>query len=301
MKNGIIDITKLKVGETDIQKVYAGNDLIWPSIPDLDPDAELFLTASNITDQTQTEAINDLVVGLKNADIWDKMIAIYPFVGGTEETHKYNLKDPRDLDEAYRLVYSGNITHSLTGVKSDRTDPLVADNDFLNTNLPINWTNFNTDIHLSSYGSETESQGFVMGRRVGTGTGARDFHLAPRNNLTESSVFFFGVPHSSNGFYTNQGLNTTSLGFFHGSRIGNIVRFYRNEEQIFINNNFTLTALASTIPIYILNCNVNNISTVFGTRTTISYVGIGLGLTDQQEIDLNTIITSYQTKLNRNV
>jgi hypothetical protein len=32
MKNGIVDITNLKAGEIDIQKVYAGIDLLWPTI-----------------------------------------------------------------------------------------------------------------------------------------------------------------------------------------------------------------------------------------------------------------------------
>ena len=32
------------------------------------------------------------------------MKAIYPFVGGTATTHKFNLKDPADINAAFRLV-----------------------------------------------------------------------------------------------------------------------------------------------------------------------------------------------------
>ena len=69
-----------------------------------DPDAIAFLMAAGITDGTQAAAINTLVIRMKADGIWTKMKAIYPFVGGSAASHKWNLKDPRDLDAAYRLV-----------------------------------------------------------------------------------------------------------------------------------------------------------------------------------------------------
>ena len=88
----------------------------------LDLDALAFLTAAGITDSTIISAINTLVVSLKNFGIWTKMRAIYPFVGGTALTHKWNLKDPRDLDIAFRLVFSGGWTHSSTGALANGTN-----------------------------------------------------------------------------------------------------------------------------------------------------------------------------------
>jgi hypothetical protein len=81
-----------------------------------DSDAHAFVTAAGITSTTQANAINTLVTALKAAGIWTKMKAIYPFVGGTAESHKFNLKDPRDADAAFRLTFSGGMTHSSTGV-----------------------------------------------------------------------------------------------------------------------------------------------------------------------------------------
>jgi hypothetical protein len=66
-----------------------------------DADAMAFISAAGISDTTQVTAIDNLVFNLKQNNLWNKMYAIYPFVGGTSEiNHKYNLKDPRDLDEA---------------------------------------------------------------------------------------------------------------------------------------------------------------------------------------------------------
>jgi hypothetical protein len=84
--------------------------------PAVDPDAQAFITAAAITDPTQQTAINTLVVDLKGYGIWTKSKALYPFVGGTASQHKFNLKDPRDLDAAFRLVFTGGWTHSSNGI-----------------------------------------------------------------------------------------------------------------------------------------------------------------------------------------
>jgi hypothetical protein len=83
----------------------------------LDPDAQAFLTATGITDPTISSAINTLVVDLKAANLWSKFYAIYPLVGGTSTTTKYNLKDPQDTDAAYRITWNGSVTYSSSGVE----------------------------------------------------------------------------------------------------------------------------------------------------------------------------------------
>ena len=87
-----------------------------------DTDAQAFITAAGITDSTQQNAINQLVLDLKSYSLWTKMSAIYPFVGGTSTTHKFNLKDPRDLDVAYRLAFFGGWTHNANGITGNGTN-----------------------------------------------------------------------------------------------------------------------------------------------------------------------------------
>jgi hypothetical protein len=79
------------------------------NVVDIDPDAQAFLTATGITDPTITSAIDTLVLDLKAASLWTKMKALYPFVGGTSTTHKYNLVDPADTDAAFRLTFNGTL------------------------------------------------------------------------------------------------------------------------------------------------------------------------------------------------
>lgn len=98
------------------------NPYIFGGGTSFDADAQLFITVASITDATQKNAINTLVTDFKTASIWTKMKAIYPFVGGTASSHKFNLKDPLDLDVAYRLQFVNGWTHSATGALPSGTD-----------------------------------------------------------------------------------------------------------------------------------------------------------------------------------
>lgn len=48
--------------------------------------------------------------------VYSRMAAVYPFIGSTQTSHKFNLVDPRDLDAAFRLVDHGSPAHAATGV-----------------------------------------------------------------------------------------------------------------------------------------------------------------------------------------
>ena len=82
-----------------------------------DADAQTFFTAASITDTTQKSAVNQLVLDLKSANIWTKMKAIYPIVGGSASSHAVNLKTPG----TYNLTYATGMTHSSTGMTGNGT------------------------------------------------------------------------------------------------------------------------------------------------------------------------------------
>jgi hypothetical protein len=115
------------------------------TITPIDADAQAFLTAAAITDPTITSAIDTLVVQLKADGIWTKMKALYPFVGGTASTHKYNLKNPLDTDAAFRLTFSGGWTHSANGVQPNGTNGYADTFLIPSTQLSLNST------HIAGY------------------------------------------------------------------------------------------------------------------------------------------------------
>lgn len=88
-----------------------------------DEDATAFLQVANISDTQIRTGINNFVNTLKSNGLWYKMSGIYPFVGGTEYQHKFNLKDSRNLDDAFRLGFSGAGTvHTSSGVNFEGTN-----------------------------------------------------------------------------------------------------------------------------------------------------------------------------------
>lgn len=102
----------------------------------VDEDVAAFLQAAGITDPTQESAINTLVLGLKADETWAKLRAIYPVIGGTGDAHKWNLKDPRDLDAAFRLSFLGGWTHNASGMQANGTTGYARtffSNDIFNT------------------------------------------------------------------------------------------------------------------------------------------------------------------------
>ena len=113
-------ITNVYRGTTQVQKIYYGTSLVY--ILPTDSDAQAFITATGITDAIQIEAIDNLVVGLKDDGLWIRLDAIYPMVGGTETAHKFNLKNPADTNAAYRLSFNGGWTHSATGALPNGTN-----------------------------------------------------------------------------------------------------------------------------------------------------------------------------------
>lgn len=100
-----------------------------------DADAQAFFNAANITDTNEKDAVNDLVVDLKATNLWSEMYAIYPFVGQTSDSCKYNLKDPRDADDAYRLTYIG--TNSFTNLGLSQSGTSGADSKFILANAGV--------------------------------------------------------------------------------------------------------------------------------------------------------------------
>jgi len=79
-------------------------------------------TAQEITGAELWTAVQDLVTGLDTNGTLELYDTIYPFVGGTLASHKYNLKTTEvnlDTDAAFRLTESGTVTHSKDGVQSD--------------------------------------------------------------------------------------------------------------------------------------------------------------------------------------
>lgn len=257
--------------------------------PSVDPDAEAFILAAGITDPTQESAINTLVVDLKAYGIWSKMKAIYPFVGGTASAHKWNLKDPRDLDAAFRLVFSGGWTHSSTGALPNGTNAYADTKLAPGTVLTANSTH-------QSYYSRTNSVGGQMEIGVANFSLNRRFLISTR--FTGDSAFYqSGASTSIPGF-----TNTDAKGFYIGTRTSTTSnKIFKNGVLQNTNTTSDTTTLETNTAWIGAIQNVGNLPAANYSNKQCAFASIGDGLTDTEAANLYTAVQAYQTTLGRQV
>jgi hypothetical protein len=241
-----------------------------------DPDAELFFNASGLNDPTAQAAVNQLVLDFKTIGIWTKMLAIYPIVGGTADLHKWNLKDPRNLDAAFRLSFSGSMTHSSTGILFGGG---VGDT-FLNPS-----TTGGTSWHMSIYARNN-----VVGDHYDMGlfTAGSEWALISRYTGNVSYATF-------NSSFSASAASTDARGFWLGSVVGSVTTLYKNATSLDTGTGFT--NFNSKIG---LGGQVGRGSS-FYTRKQLAFGSIGRSLTATEVTNMNTAVQNFQTTLGRKV
>jgi hypothetical protein len=249
-----------------------------------DSDVCAFITAASITDITQKNAINQLVLDLKAANIWTKMKAIYPFVGGTASSHKFNLKDPRDLNDAHRLFFFGGGTHSINGYK---LDGLTS---YADTNLPDSFPL--DDFHFSMYSRTNQASEFWdFGASIGTTATLVGAKVA----YTEFWAFIQGTSQRANIS------NSNTQGYYIATRYlnGNNVALYKNNTQVF-NASKPITG-NTNLNYYIGALNSSGSVVGIGSNKELALISIGYGLNSTQATSLTNAVQNYQITLGRNI
>lgn len=259
-----------------------------------DVSAVNFLNNVGITDTTIRSAINDFVVELKDNNLWGKMSGIYPFVGGTSGTHKFNLKNPIDSDSAFRLNFQGAGTvHTSSGVEflgaSDYADTFFNPNTHLSGN-PVHFS------VLSLQDSNVNLDSPDMG--------CQEFGNVPRLMLyleASNTVAFDAYDFTTNRLSIS---NPNSQSFYVASKInsgsGNLLLFRSSETPIQSVQNITMTS--GNRPNYNVYLGaINN----YGTPATSSnrkfgFVSIGDGLTSGESVRLYSAVKNLQFNLDRN-
>jgi PKD repeat protein len=275
-------------------KIGAGNVNIKNSYIEImpDADAQAFLTAAGITDGTIVNAINELVGSLKNDSIWTKFKAIYPMVGGSATTHKYNLKDSRDLDAAFRLSFNGGWTHNSNGATPNGTNA-YADT-FLNISLQTNWI---SDNHLSFYTRTQTPSG--SGWNLGVGNAATGSPLFGLSAIRSGNVALY----DSGNFPDErvQSTQTDSRGLWVGSCIANNSRKIYKNSSLLATNTLNGTAPASNAAITLGALRDTSSASFFYMSQNMAFSSIGNALTDSEVTKLYNAVQSFQTTLARQI
>ena len=238
-----------------------------------------FATATGITDTTILNALNTFDLGLISNGLDNKMKAIYPFVGGTASTHKYNFMNAVDSNSAFRLQFNGGITHSSTGVQFGGTngwaDTFIQPSSVLSLN----------STHASIY-SRTNNSNQVF-----------DFDSTVDQSLTLAMNFG-----STTTYYkVNDGLYSTvtdgdSLGMRIINRTSSVLK------KIYKNNNLILTDTYTSQSLSTGYIHVGRFfQSGYWSNREYSFMTVGNGLTNGEALIFYNLVQAMQTTLSRQV
>ena len=203
---------------------------------------------------------------------------------------KFNLKDPRDLDAAFRLVFNGGWTHSSNGATPNGT------NGYADTKLVPSTNGFTTSNgHISFYSRSTSVNGLYpcdMGVDQ-TGTGLN----VSQKMSSLDSLSYHGRAYAQ----LITGVDTNNIAGLHTITRTSTTSLKYNRNGSLIQTNSTLeTGVIPTAAIFIGALSNNGSPNLYSTRQA-AFASIGDGLTDTEAANLYTRVQAYQTALSRQV
>lgn len=281
---------KMYLGGVPLNKTYVGDigttQRLAGQIEITDQDVLNFITATGITDYTDKVTVNTLVEDFKRDAVWDKMVAIYPFIGGDATAHSYNLKDTG----SYQISWNGNWVHDSNGITSDGSTT------WGNTQLTIGsaiGTTFQSSGSLGMYSLTTGSTGYDMGADDAPGGASRQTALIIK--FDGNDYFYQGLPVGASQYTGSH----DGDGMYIASRTGNTIIGSIDGTKVQETTTATWTYLADQ-PLAIAAFNRFGGPEALAERT-YAFAFVGTGLTETDHSNIYTAVQTYETSLGRNV
>ena len=258
--------------------------LVQPSGPSYGTLTTAWIAATGETDLTILGALNTLESDLTTYGLTAKIKALWPFCGGTASKHKFNFMDARDLDAAFRLVFSGGLTHDSNGIKGNATNAYYD-------------TKFNPSVHLTS---STGGSAFLYCNNSvadnGADLAANQSGVNTRFQVMASYAGSFYASMLATNLYSAS--NTATVGFFGATREpSNTTSFYAVKDtnsysysDSFANPNSNVAGLCVC---------TDSTSFAYFTGRRHSFSCMGEGLTTTQAQNLRTAVIAFNTTLGR--
>lgn len=250
----------------------------------VDPDCAAFLTATGITDPTISGAVCTLVTSMKSNGIWTKMIAIYPFVGGTATTHMYNLRNPANTNAAFRLSFVGGWTHTANGAQPNGTNGYA--NTFINPFIDLS-------LNSHSFGIYSRTNNTTGIQIYGTLQNSNISFI--QNNLTAAN-FISGSTSNLLSYTANP-----STSFLMSTRTSNTLLTAFRAGVLLGSNTNSIAALPNTPYFLAARYNQNLLAAEFFSVHQLAFAFVGSGLSNSESLTFYNIVQAFQTTLGRQV
>ena len=241
-----------------------------------------FIDSSGITNQTEKDAVCALVKQLKDSSLWTKIDAVYPYVGSSSLSCKWNLKNPVNSDTAFRLTFSGGWTFSSTGALPNGV------NAYANTY----WNS------VANAGTTNASMGVYL--RTNTSDGAKIDIGFVRSSPTAISGILIRFGNEYYGAINTNGAgaiaNTNTAGFFAVSTVAlNNITMHRNGVNT---PKIVISTSSGNLNVFICARNLDG-SPIFYSDREHMIDFLGDGLTGAELIKLYNIFTTFKTAVGR--
>lgn len=267
---------------------------IYAQVPDLD--VAKYIAAVNGTGYSMSteekSAITAFISALKQNGLWKRThdFAIYPLLGNTADSQKFNLLNPVDSDAAYRLTYYGSPTHNSLGVKGNGTSQ------YIDVHIPLNA--FSSNFSGSAWVQESSAYN-IFGN---FDSGNAGYGLSP--SYTDGKAHYAvrdrWAPHST---YERTFVNAD------GSQLSTITRttttekrYYRNGALIdtHLYNAVATISITPTLPyMYILAGYKNTVAGAIYSPNTVSFAAFLSGMTDAQAALFYNAVNNLMISLGR--
>lgn len=212
--------------------------------------------------------------------LWVKRAAYYLYLGGTASTHKWNVKDLRDLDAAFRLTFPNGMTHDDYGITGN------GGSYYANTFLDPSSVGImaNTSSHLSVYLTKNVTDNEVR-YVIGSGT----YSVSPVLSMYIRRATIQGYLCSNptlmdDRVYTN---NISDVrGLYTGNNYSSALRLFRNGRDLddnSLNRSDGFSAI-SNLPIYIMAINPSAGGSPYYDNKSLGVSSIGAGFTENEMI-----------------
>lgn len=234
---------------------------------------------------TEQTAILNLVTNLQKNGLWDKLKAVYPFVGGTAASCAVNL-----VNNLYLGTFSSGWTFSSTGGTPSGANTYMRCNNFNPlTLLP----QFNTSF---SYYSRTNNT--FNGADIGC-------QKNPSTDRVGFTIYFGGSAYADLNDFTNGRIgaviaNTSGL-FLMSRETSTLMKMYRKNLQLGATNT-TLMNTALPNAIYSVGAiDFNDGINYSSTNRECAFAHMGTGLTQSEAFTFESNVQTFQTALSRQV
>ena len=279
------------VGNTLINDVFVGSvrmDEILEVNQGIDQNVRNFALAAGINSTPIINSLDTFVSQLKSNNLWDKFYALYPLVGGTADSCKWNLI----TTSSFTVNYTGSFNFTNTGLSGSGTTSNI------NTTFTpsINSADWATNNSFGVYVNTNVSGGYDMGAGSpfpASPTGA-DTYLISR--FTGDTAYFFNSSSITVA-------STDSRGFWFGcvsGSSGTNMNLYKNGTSVASKASPTTYTITKAL-FFTANNPESGPTANENSRRQYSLSFIARAFNSTEASTLNNIVQTFQTSLGRNV